>query len=186
MNTLVIHPNDPTTQYLSVMYENDPNIVKMTEKNTNKEITEAIRFGNFDRIMMLGHGGEYGLYAPTGTKPHQQFGRDIISPEHVQFLREKECIAIWCNANIYAEKYGMKGLFTGMVISELYEAEQCFVPVKDQEEQTEHNKLWVNALFECYEKYPLSEIPEKMEKYIQDRKMTPLEDFNFNSVFYFD
>lgn len=190
MRILVIHPNDPSTQFLNVLYKDLPNVTKMDEHNSNKEITDAIRFGNYDLLMFLGHGSEEGLYAPTGSKDKwQQFGRDIINPGHVQFLRDKLCFAIWCNANIFAAKYDLTGIFSGMVISEIAEAYMWNIPVTDQEEMTAHDELWCGALKDCYNNTSLELVPEKMYHYISDRfkrNMTPLENFNFNSIWYFD
>ena len=186
MRILVIHPNDPSTQFLCRLYEDLPNVTKLTEKNSNSEITEALQHGNYDLYMFLGHGGEDGLYAPNGS---QQFGRHIINSGHVQFMRDKICFGVWCNANIFAVKYSLTGIFTGMVISEIIEAYMWNVPVKDQEEMTAHNELWGGALKDCYNNTSLVLVPEKMYHYISDkfkRDMTPLEEFNFNSIWYFD
>ena len=187
MRILVIHPNDPSTQFLNVLYKDLPNVTKMDEHNSNKEITDAIRFGNYDLFMFLGHGGEEGLYAPTGSKYEwQQFGRDIINSGHVQFLRDKLCFGIWCNANIFAAKYNLTGIFSGMVISEIAEAYMWNIPVTDQEEMSAHNQLWSSALKECFDSGTLEDIPNKMYSYISNRKMTALEEFNFNSIWYFN
>ena len=186
MRILVIHPNDPSTQFLCRLYEDLPNVTKLTEKSSNSEITEALQHGNYDLYMFLGHGGEDGLYAPNGS---QQFGRHIINSNHVQFMRGKTCFGIWCNANIFAVKYSLTGIFTGMVISEIIEAYMRNIPVKDQEEMTAHDELWCGALKDCYNNTSLVLVPEKMYHYINDkfkRYMTTLEEFNFNSIWYFD
>lgn len=186
MRILVIHPNDPSTQFLCRLYEDLPNVTKLTEKNSNSEITEALQHGNYDLYMFLGHGGEDGLYAPNGS---QQFGRHIINSGHVQFMRDKICFGVWCNANIFAVKYSLTGIFTGMVISEIIEAYMWNVPVKDQEEMSAHNELWCGALRDCCNNTSSVLVPEKMYHYIRDRfkrDMTPLEEFNFNSIWYFD
>lgn len=183
MRILVIHPNDPSTQFLCRLYEDLPNVTKLTEKNSNSEITEALQHGNYDLYMFLGHGGEDGLYAPNGC---QQFGRHIINSGHVQFMRDKNCFGVWCNANIFASKYNLTGLFTGMVISEIAEAYMWNIPVADQEEMDAHDNFWCNALKECFDNTEMTQVPQRMYDYISDRHMTPLEDFNFNSIWYFD
>ena len=186
MRILVIHPNDPSTQFLCRLYEDLPNVTKLTEKNSNREITEALQHGNYDLYMFLGHGGEDGLYAPNGS---QQFGRHIINSGHVQFMRDKICFGVWCNANIFAVKYSLTGIFTGMVISEIAEAYLWNIPVADQEEMDAHNELWCSALRDCCNNTSSVLVPEKMYHYISDkfkRDMTPLEEFNFNSIWYFD
>ena len=164
MRILVIHPNDPSTQFLCRLYEDLPNVTKLTEENSDKEIREALQHGNYDLYMFLGHGGEDGLYAPTKVRHEwMQFGRCIINSSHVQFMRNKVCFGIWCNANIFAVKYSLTGIFTGMVISEIIEAYMWNVPVKDQEEMTAHDELWCGALKDCYNNTSLELVPEKME-----------------------
>lgn len=99
----IIHANDPTTKVLSYLYEQRHDISAfVTESSTNGDVKRAIR--GDDAIMMLGHGNQYGLF----SKPNKNgdFKRFLITDRHVQFLREKTCIGIWCYANVFAERYG--------------------------------------------------------------------------------
>ena len=76
-----------------------------------------------------------------------------------------------------------------MVISELCEAKMCDVPVEGQDVMDAHNNLWANAVRESISNNILEEVPDIMADYIQkkeDRGMTILEDFNFNSVYFYD
>ena len=110
MKTLVIHPKDSTTDFLSEIYSDKE--WSLISTNTSKKILkEQIKMHN--RIIMLGHGTEKGLLG---------FDRFIIDSTLVYLLREKICVCIWCNANIFVEKYGLKGFYTGMIISEYEEA----------------------------------------------------------------
>jgi hypothetical protein len=116
MKTLVIHPKDTTTDFLSVIYEdkigwtiiNDPKISKSKLKQQIKE---------HDRIVMLGHGTEIGLV--IFDKREIRF---IVDSTLVYLLRTKECVCIWCNADKFVEKYKLKGLYSGMIISEIDES----------------------------------------------------------------
>ena len=108
--TLVIHPQDPTTDFLSAIYAGKGWTV-ITEPISNSKMRNVLT--EYDRIVMLGHGTPYGLLG---------FGRFMIEPNHVQFLRGKEVVAIWCHADQFVEKYGLKGFYTGMFISEEAEA----------------------------------------------------------------
>jgi len=110
MKTLVIHPKDLTTDFLSEIYSDKD--WKVINKNVStKYLKQQIK--NHDRIIMLGHGTEQGLIG---------FYRFVIDSKLVYLLREKFCICIWCNANIFVEKYGLKGFYSGMIISEYEEA----------------------------------------------------------------
>lgn len=110
MKTLVIHPKDNTTEFLSEIYS-DKNWSVINTNTSTKNLKEQIKI--HDRIVMLGHGTEKGLLG---------FGRFIINSKLVYLLREKECVCIWCNADMFVEKYDLKGLYTGMFISEYDEA----------------------------------------------------------------
>ena len=73
----------------------------ITENNTSSDVQRAIR--SDDVIMMLGHGNLYGLF----SKPNKngEYKRFLLTDRHVQFLREKTCIGIWCYANMFAETW---------------------------------------------------------------------------------
>lgn len=128
---------------------------------------------------MLGHGYEEGLLCPYGKN---QFARVIVGSKLVYLLREHTCIGVWCNANQFAEKYGLKGLFTGMIISEVEEAYDNCVSIEDDDLELSNNQF-ASDLEYCLRKYSLDLIPEKM-KTLQDFH-TPLRDFNYNNIFYY-
>ena len=95
----IIHASDPTTKVLSHLYEGRKDISAfISETSTNSEIQHALSRNNI--IMMLGHGNEYGLF----SKPvkNGKYDRFLITDRHVQFLRDKTCIGIWCHANKFA------------------------------------------------------------------------------------
>lgn len=110
MKTLVIHPKDETTDFLSEIYS-DKKWTVISENPSKKLLKQLIK--EHDRIMMLGHGSEDGLFG---------YNRMIIDSKWVYILREKYCVGIWCNANVFFEKYGLNGFYTGMIISEDMEA----------------------------------------------------------------
>lgn len=110
MKTLAIHPKDTTTDFLSEIYS-DKDWTVISENISDKSLKENIK--SHDRIVMLGHGTESGLLG---------HGRYIIDSTMVYLLREKICVSIWCNADVFVKKYGLKGFYTGMIISEFEEA----------------------------------------------------------------
>lgn len=130
MKTLVIHPEDSTTAFLSSIYrDKDWHVVDRFKSRSHKDDTIRAH----DRIIMLGHGSEDGLWVNDGGL--------IISSDTVQFLREKLCVAIWCNADIFFTKYKLKGIYTGMIISEQEEA--SLYGIKADKEQIR----WSNICF---------------------------------------
>ena len=184
MKTLVIHPKDSSTRFLDVLYNGRPGeYVLMTEKDSNSKIDEALRSKDFDRVMLLGHGSEDGLFAPSGK---DMFGRCIISAKNVQALRECKCIiAVWCNANIFADKYHLEGLFSGMVISELIEAVTWSVPTSEDELMS-HRQQWAVDLSDAIERFPdsLLDVRQAMLNHLSETS-SYLEKFNYESVYVF-
>lgn len=112
MKTLVIHPKDASTDFLKLIYK-DKDWTLIDSRLPKSQLKKAIK--EHDRIVMLGHGTHLGLYEPETFLP-------IIDSTLVYLLREKLSVAIWCNANVFFEKYELKGFYTGMIISEYEEA----------------------------------------------------------------
>lgn len=189
MRTLIIHPNDPTTEMLRHLYSWLPedDVCVMDEQVSNSQIEDALQSDEYGRIMLLGHGSEYCLFAPiSGKHLYQQFGREIISPRHVQFLRGRDIIGVWCNANIFADRYGLTGLFSGMVISELIEAQQWNINASE-DEIFEHREQWAESFGTYLHQHwdDTQVIPGLMNNHITGRPLTHLEQFNYESVYYY-
>ena len=174
----VIHPNDPTTKFLSLLYETRDDISALiTEANTKSEVQRAIR--GDDTIMMLGHGSEFALF--SDRRSTSQFGRQLVNSDFVQFLRDKTCIGIWCHANKFAERYHLHGLFSGMIISEEQEAVECEIAATKEEIEEENIKFAIR-LKDCIERYGLKETPQRMKE-LDDAK-SELTTFNYNNLYY--
>lgn len=62
MKTLVIHPEDPTTTFLSPIYANLRNKTVVRGGITKSDLRELIDY--HDRVLMLGHGSPFGLLNP--------------------------------------------------------------------------------------------------------------------------
>ncbi len=180
---IVIHPVDPTTDFLKPLYCFREDIELYTQSHSNAEIRRVLNHKVYpgEMIMMLGHGCEYGLLA--NSRHDIRFDRLIVNADHVQFLRNKNCIGIWCNADRFAEKYGLHGLFTGMIISEIEEAVLYNIKVTE-EEIVEENERLVKLTGEALQKCKgLSEIPEYIRTHAP--MDTPLQRFNYNNFYYF-
>lgn len=131
--TLVIHPQDKTTDFLSYIYAGKGWDVITT--NVSKSYLKS-QIKSHDRIIMLGHGTEKGLYG---------FSRFIIDSSYVYLLREKECICIWCKADEFVDKYGLMGFYTGMIISEDEEANLYCINASE-DELLQSNLLFAHAV----------------------------------------
>lgn len=110
IRTLVIHPQDYSTDFLIPIYGDRYTVIT---SNPGKRILKKL-IKEHDRIIMMGHGCEKGLFDSNFDT--------VIDSNFVYLLREKLCIGIWCNADVFFQKYKLKGLYTGMMISESNEA----------------------------------------------------------------
>ena len=181
MKTLIIHPKDPTTDFLSVIYE-DMNCSIIRNSLSTSLLKNTIK--DHDRVIFLGHGTEYGLLG---------FDRIFIGSDLVYLLREKEeNVYIWCHANKFVEKYKLKGFTTGMIISEWGEAELLLDELDYVATPTwmiERDIQSSNNLFStCVRnniKFKKSEMLRKMiNNYTVDDK-NPIIDYNMKNLFCF-
>ena len=176
---IVVHANDPTTKFLSKLYEMREDVtVRITEKSTNGAVRRALKAD--DTIMMLGHGNMYGLFSTPNRKG--VFLRLLIDDSHTQFLRGKTCIGIWCHADEYAYRHGLHGLFSGMIISELHEAIEYNITATKEEIDAEMEKFAFRLKY-CIENYALEEVPQRMLE--MDDVKSELTRFNYRNLFYF-
>jgi hypothetical protein len=76
----------------------------------------------------------------------------IIGHSTVPLLENKECIFIWCNADKFVERYNLKGLYSGMFISEVGEANYCGLPGTPQDVVNESNDYFAKELGSVSEK----------------------------------
>ena len=147
---LVIHPKDRTTAVLSLLYEGLE--VKLMDQSANSAQIKKIlnHTSQQERIMLLGHGLDKGLLSRENDE-QDVFERLLVHHPHAYYLR-KHCgniVALWCNADLFARKEGLHGLFSGMIISELSEALLYEVDTTQEELDRETPKL-----ISLYMKFP--------------------------------
>ena len=163
MKVLVIHPKDNSTDFLIPIYMNlksfpDYDDVTIIRGGMSKdEVDEQIK--QHDRIIMMGHGSPGGLFS-VGQFESQGF---IINYSTVPLLQNKECIFIWCNADQFIKTHNLKGLYSGMFISETTEAAYCGLPGTPQSVVDESNNYFAEQ-FGLVSNKPLVEAFE----YIKD------------------
>lgn len=121
MKTLVLHPQDITTDFLKPIYAGIKRKMVLTKNVSRSKLLSAIR--SHDTIIMLGHGSSSGLFNVSGIGE----GMLVVGESLVEELRGKQLIAIWCNANLFIERHSLPALYSGMFISEVSEARYCNV-----------------------------------------------------------
>lgn len=118
MTNLIIHPKDPSTDFLKPIYATISDKTVITGGISKSDLKELIT--THDRIIMLGHGTSYGLLA---VEKFQCSGSYIIDYSMVELLSQKtNNMYIWCNADQFVKNQLLSGIFSGMFISEIEEA----------------------------------------------------------------
>lgn len=148
MKTLIIHPRDVSTDFLKPIYNNIEDKTVLTE-GTRKKIIQEIK--RHDRIMMMGHGSPSGLFSIGRFDSLYAIDKSLV-----EVLKEKECVFIWCNADKFVDRHGLKGFYSGMFISEVSEAVYCGF-LTDQNTVDESNNsfaLWLGEVINS----PLNEM----------------------------
>lgn len=174
MKTLVIHPTDATTDMLSVIYDKkDWTIIRETPSKSS--LKELIR--DHDRIIMLGHGSPQGLIDTPSKK------RFAVDSTLVYLLRDKkQCVYVWCNADLFVKKYDLKDCFyTGMIISEVGEAEYFALSNYTINDIDESNTLFSNLIAESIELPPDVLCENVRSNYITEKNNIIL--FNKNNIY---
>jgi hypothetical protein len=117
MKTLVIHPDDRSTDFLCPIYKPVKNKTVFRGGVTKDQLKKYIR--DHDRILLLGHGSPDGLFSVGQFNTEDAY---IIDESMVESLRGKTNVYIWCFASEFVKKHSLKGFSTGMFISEVGEA----------------------------------------------------------------
>lgn len=177
MKTLVIHPQDPSTDFLIPVYKDRDWKVLNSPRISSKILKDSIK--EADRIIILGHGNEWGMGAMNSKRT--EFDRFLIDSNLVYLLRTKILIGIWCNADKFFRKYDLRGLYTGMIISEEDEANMfCLFPYTDKDIE-ESNSLFTESLKQgiLEEDFKLSTI---LDIYDSESR-NPIIDYNYQRIF---
>ncbi len=119
--TLVIHPEDPSTDFLIEIYR-DRGFTEIRQDFHPQKLEELIL--KHQRILFLGHGFHHGLL---------HFYQTIIDQRFAPILQNKELVGIWCFAKSFFDQHQLKGLYTDMFISEFPEAQVMGVQATESE-----------------------------------------------------
>jgi len=151
MKTLIIHPQDESTEFLSVIYKPIKNKTVIIGGSHKSELMHLIP--QYDRVIMLGHGSHSGLYAIGVWWDRPQF---IIDESIVPYLRgNPNNMYIWCDADQFVERHGLSGFYTGMFISEKMESLECGVIGVDHADIDESNTRFSDILSRYIQKLVL-------------------------------
>jgi hypothetical protein len=173
MKTLIIHPDDRSTDFLKPIYENVTDAIILNGGATKDQVKELIV--RHDRIIMMGHGSPFGLFSVGQFVGSNGY---IIDSTMVDALKHIECIFIWCNADQFVKKHDLKGLYSGMFISEVGEAHYCGLPNTPQSVVDISNDSFARWMGENVN-MPLNEIYHNtMDNYEVLAMDNPVADYN--------
>jgi hypothetical protein len=156
MRTLIIHPHDNSTHFLKPIYEDIPDKTVITGGLFIDEVHDLIY--SHDRIIMLGHGSSNGLFG-VGRFQYSY----VIGEDQVDLLQDKECIFIWCHADQFVKQHNLKGLYSGMFVSEVVEA-LMYKLKNDEKLITDSNNGFAFMLGSVIDKMPLNEAYNQLKK----------------------
>ncbi len=175
---LIIHPTDRSTDFLSPIYANISDATILNGGMGKGQVAKLI--SEHDRIIMMGHGSPWGLFSVG-----QFYGNNgyVIDDSMVPLLLEKECIAIWCNADKFMIKHGLNGFYSGMFISEVGEATYCGLPGTLQETVDTSNHYFAKLVGEVINE-PLDAICDHVKSnYELLTEDNPVALYNYNRLY---
>lgn len=181
MKTLVIHPEDKSTDFLSSIYENIPNLTLIKGGVDKHKVINLIKEN--DRIIMMGHGCQYGLLSMGNFKGSEL----IIDNKSVPFLKRKvNNIFIWCNADQFIDYFDLKGFYTGMFISEIEEAMDCGIEFENcnKIKVEESNNMFVEILKKHINDDAKSIYDNVNKEYRLIAEKNPIALYNYNRLYY--
>lgn len=126
-NTLVIHLDDRSTDFLKPIYDGHGYPV-ISGAVTPGELLAQIEAHS--RIYAMGHGSPGGLFA-RGFMIDDRFGPALA--------KKPNGLYIWCNADAYAVRNKLSGLVSGMFISEVMEARLFGIQATQQQVDSSNN-----------------------------------------------
>ncbi len=134
-DTLVLHPADRSTDFLSAIYRDKG--WDVINNNSIKADTVEKLIRTHDRIVCLGHGFPGGLFGGSGL---------LINDRLAPLLRGKKLVCIWCNADQFMQRHELKGFYSGMFLSETGECDLFGVRYKDERQVQRSNELFASVL----------------------------------------
>lgn len=175
---LVIHPSDKTTDFLRTLYEGREDVRVLTGGESRKELGSILyHLRPGERVMLLGHGTDAGLFRLEEDGEYRLY----VGHTMAYALRKHPVIGIWCHADLFARKEHLHGLFSGMIVSEMKEAQEYDIVCLQEDLDRENANLagHLKALFD--EDVPFHEIPKRIKE--MDTTQSQLTTYNHNSFY---
>jgi hypothetical protein len=181
-NTLIIHPQDPTTTFLEPIYQALDTKTVITGGKTQPELLELV--DGHDHIIICGHGSPNGLFS-ISRFPGLGYTGYIIDQSAIKSLKTKKVTTIWCFAEQFVRNTGLTNTyFTDMFISEVEEG--LLMGLKVTEEMVEESNYCFSYNLAEHVMLAPEVIHEKMQSgaYARLAQTNPVAAYNFSRLNY--
>ena len=181
MNTLIVHPTDASTDFLSPIH--DAVETKTVVRGDLSKTSIADMAARHVRFIGMGHGTPWGLMS-VGQFQGPDFY--VVDRSFVEMLRSRSTnIFIWCYAYEFAKNFEIPSFSTNMFISELREAQYMGIRNPKVEQVEESNRVFVKEISKCIDFSP-KEIFESLMKseYAILSQKNPIAAYNFERLHY--
>jgi hypothetical protein len=181
MKTLIIHPEDYTTDFLEPIYDRLDNKTVLRKEFSVAQVCALIE--SHDRVLMMGHGSPSGLFSMGLSTEFSSFA---VNDKMVEALSSKKNnFFIWCHADIFVRNNNLKGFSTGMFISEPEEATLYNVFIDDNALIENSNSSFSKIVSKL-----IMETPEEMyfkvkQQYLEQNIANPIVEYNASRLFLF-
>lgn len=179
MENLIIHPQDASTKFLEPCYNGIINkkVIRkgMTPSQLHTEISQH------ERVLMMGHGCSSGLFA---VNQFVETAALVIDKGFSGLLvKQSENIYVWCHADQFVLSQRLSGFFTGMFISEVYEAVYCGLENIKQQQVDESNQLFSSVFAEVAEMNKHQILKRLLIDYGQLARHNPVAAYNVKRMY---
>lgn len=180
---LIIHPKDRTTAMLAALYQGKEMQLIDTPPGSHAMKHLLYHTPPHERIMLLGHGSAQGLYYRKDDV-RADFDGYIVNRHHAYSLRRHgpNLVGIWCHAVDFARKMNLKGLFSGMIISDMEEAAEYHIDTTPEELGRDNAQMVARLRFLLDTTPQLRDIPAKLAE--SASPLSPLSRFNWCNFYY--
>lgn len=182
--TLVVHPNDPTTTFLSKVYRRASNTELITGPTTKEDLREKLSRPD-QRIVLLGHGLPHGLLNIRGFLTNETSGIAIGDQYAAQLKNQQNHILIFCYAHTFASRLGISGFRCDMFISETREALYCGLGKISEEEINFSNILFAKLIGEVFHEDTREIFRYVKSNYGKFSKTSPIINYNHQRLFHY-
>ena len=179
MKTLIIHPDDRSTDFLKIIYEGMKDITVLTGNGMMQQDIKNM-IPEYDRVMIMGHGTPYGLLSTSNFIGYRGY---IIDSSFTKLLKDNpNNVYIWCNADMFVNVHSLQGFHTGMFISEVDEA--LFFRITTDQKTVDESNIEFSKIVKKYRSKPVMELYRGVKKhYGKLAETNEIADYNNNRIY---